>query len=116
MSVYKEGFYAKDLIEKRSVRIFNDACDFGAPTSKGDEIWNMASTINHFYGDENTRKEERYLTGKSCSVEFTLIDEWAVSDERKTVNQATETFILSFTSCTTGNCKGFEGYITICKK
>lgn len=116
MAVYREGFKAIELIEKNSVRIYNDACDFGAPTKKGDEIWNAAKQLVTWYGDEGTRSENRYATGRSCKADVTLIDEWAVSDERKTISQATEVYSVEFVSCTDGKCKDYDGYVFVYKK
>ena len=111
MAVYREGYKAIELISKKSTRIFMDACDYGAPTKKGDEVWNAAKQLCKSYGIEGTRKENRYSTGRSVSQKVTLIDEWAVSDERKTIDQATEVYLVSFVSCDKGKCKGKTGYI-----
>ena len=113
MSVYKEGYYIADQITKASVQIFPDACDFGAPVRQGDALWNMVKQLTEWYGIKGTRKVERYATGRSCEYKVQLMDEWAVSDERKTVKEATQTFHVSFVSCTTGRCKGFDGYVYI---
>lgn len=116
MSIYKEGYFAVESIVKESVQIYNDACDFGTPCKKGDKVWNAAKQLVEWYGDKKTRSEERYSTGRSCKSDFTLIDEWAVSDERKTLKQATENYSIEFISCTDGKCKGFDGYVVIYKK
>ena len=115
MSVYKEGYSAKAIIELASVRIFNDAVDFGAPTKKNDAIWNAAAQLVKSYSS-GKRHESRYATGRSVEQTVTLIDEWAVSDETKDLKTATENYIVSFVSCTTGACKGKDGYINIFKK
>lgn len=118
MAVYREGYSFIEYLQRNSVEIFpGDACDFGVPVKKGDEIWNQCKSTIHFYGRDhvNTRQENRYSTGRSVSQNITLIDEWAVSDERKTVSEATEVFRIEFVSCTTGACKGFDGYITFSK-
>jgi hypothetical protein len=113
MSVYREGYHAAQLIKDKSVQIFNDACDFGAPTKKGDAIWNAAKQLIEWYGVENSRREDRYSTGRSVTAKVELMDEWAVSDERKTETEAIDRFVVSFTSCDKGRCKGFDGYINI---
>lgn len=46
MAVYREGYKAIEMIEKSSKRIYNDACDYGAPTKSGDVIWNYAKQLN----------------------------------------------------------------------
>lgn len=116
MAVYREGFQALKLINDKSVQIFDDAADFGAPTKKGDELWVAVKQLCSWYGINNTRKVLRYNTGRSVSQEVQLIDEWAVSDEVKTVQEATTTYVVNFVSCTTGACKGKDGYINIYKK
>lgn len=116
MAVYREGFDAKFIIEAGSVQIFNDACDRGAPTKKGDKVWNAAKQLVEWYGEENTIERSRYSTGRSCKAEVILIDEWAVSDKRKTVSEATEKYVVEFVSCTTGKCKGYDGYVNIYRK
>ena len=35
MSVYKEGYYIIDEIERASYQIYPDAADYGAPVVKG---------------------------------------------------------------------------------
>ena len=45
MAVYREGYKAIELIAKHSVQIFRDACDKGAPTKKGDNLWNAAKQL-----------------------------------------------------------------------
>ena len=76
MSVYKEGFYAVDLITKASRQIWNDSADFGAPTKKGDNIWAWTKQLVEWYGVEGTKKVERYSTGTSVSQTVELMDEW----------------------------------------
>ena len=109
MAVYREGFHAISEIQKSSVQIFSDSCDFGAPCKKGDRIWNLAKQLVDWYKLDGTRKE--WSMGVTNDVK--LIDEWAVSDERKTLNQATEIYRVSYNKTTSGRCKGFDGYISI---
>lgn len=96
MAVYRKGFHALNLIQKESTRIFSDACDFGTPTKKGDKIWNSAKQLVDWYGDKETKKVNKYSTGVTVECEVTLIDEWAVSDERKNLNEATERYKVVF--------------------
>jgi hypothetical protein len=115
MAVYREGYIALELIQNNSFQIFPDACDFGAPTRKGDSIWNAAKQLVDWYGEEGTRTENRYSTGRSVEAHVELMDEWAVSDGRKSEREATDRFIVSFVSCQEGRCKGKDGYIYIAK-
>ena len=113
MSVYKEAFSALSVIAGNSVRIFSDACDFGAPTRKGDEVWVAAGVLAE-YSKEKTNVS-KYATGQSASKIVTVVDEWAVLDERKTIEKATETYLLAYTECHYGKCKGMDGYISVTK-
>ena len=44
------------------------------------------------------------------------MDEWAVSDQRKTVEEATDRYMIEYVTCTGGKCKGKDGYIYIEKR
>ena len=83
MSVYREGFHAIELIQDKSKRIYPDAADFGAPTKKGDEIWNWTKQLIEWYGKKETRKVIKYLTGTTVSCIVSLIDEWVTKKEFK---------------------------------
>lgn len=115
MAVYREGYHALNEIQSQSIQIYDDACDFGVPVRKGDSNWNLSKMLFHMYGDRETRRQNNYSTGKNVYSNFTLIDEWAVSDERKTIKQATETYTMTYTTCNTGKCKGYDGFISIHK-
>ena len=115
MSVYKEGYHAVREIQSQSVHIFSDAGDYGTPCKKGDSIWNLTKQLTEWYGDKDTKKVDVYSTGKSVEIVAILIDEWSVSDERKTIKEATERFYVSFTTCKTGKCKGYDGYVMVSK-
>jgi hypothetical protein len=115
MSVYKEGYFIVDAIEKASKQIYPDACDYGVLVNKKDKFWNMAKQLADWYGVKETRKHNKYGTGESVSIDIELLDEWAVSDKRKTEKQALDKFRLEF--CTVGNKpKGYYGLITIHKE
>jgi hypothetical protein len=113
MAVYREGFKILELLQKQQVNIFRDACDYGVPVIKGEPNWLLVNQLVTTYGDIKTRRENRYSTGRSVEAKITLIDEWAVSDERKTINEATETYLVTFVSCNEGMCRGFDGYVNI---
>jgi len=55
MAVYREGFHAVQTITAGQARIFNDACDYGTPTAKGDRVWNLAKQLVESYGIPGTR-------------------------------------------------------------
>ena len=115
MAVYREGYHALNEIQSQEIQIYNDACDFGVPVRKGDSNWNLSKMLFTMYGDRETRQQHNYSTGKNVYSFITLIDEWAVSDERKTLKEATETYSMCYTTCNTGKCKGYDGYISIHK-
>lgn len=115
MAVFREGYQIIEQIADSSVRIFDDACDFGAPIKPGDPLWVMLKQLIEWYGVEGTRIENRWSTGRSVEAEIELMDEWAVSDGRKTESEATDRFHIMFVSCNEGKCKGKEGYVTAVK-
>ena len=113
MSIFKEGYFVVKTIKDSSIRIYPDACDYGAPTKKDDKLWLIAKQAIDMYGLPNTRVENKYATGSSVSIVIELIDEGAVSDERKTIAEAKELYSITFTSCKDGACKNFDGYLSI---
>ena len=113
MAVYREGYHAVQKLQSQSIRIYDDACDYGVPVRKNDRNWKLATMLFEMYGDKETRQQHNYSTGKSVYSFVELIDEWAVSDERKTVKEATDVFRMTYTTCKTGKCKGYDGYICI---
>ena len=113
MSVYKEGYYAVKEIQSQSIQIYSDACDYGVPCKKGDSIWNLTKQLTEWYGDKTTKVVNSNHTNADIMV--TLIDEWSVSDERKTLKEATDNYHVSFTTCKDGKCKGFDGFVSVTK-
>lgn len=118
MAVYREGFSALETIERASVRIYDDACDYGALTKQGDSIWNAAKQLVDWYKDHDNqqRMESIYSTGKTVSNIVELMDEWAVSDGRLTVRQATKRFKVVFVKVNQGikkQGKVYEGYVYV---
>ena len=108
MSVYKEGYHALELIEKNSKQIWQDACDFGAPTKEGDEVWNWTKQLVEWYGIPSTRKSTVYSKQNAeVSIIVSLIDEWAVCDEIKTIEQATEFYKITYFKHSIINADGF---------
>lgn len=70
MSVYKEVGYVVRQIEKESVQIYDDACDFGVPVkSLSDSILILIRDMFLPYCD-NKVKTERYATGATQTIEF----------------------------------------------
>ena len=115
MAIYREGYHAVNEIQSQLIQIYDDACDYGVPVKKNDRNWNLAKMLFSMYGDKLTRKQHDYSTGTNVYSFITLIDEWAVSDERKTLKQATDTYAMHFTTCKTGKCKGYDGFISLRK-
>jgi len=106
MSVYKEGFHCKALLEKRAVKIFEDAADFGTPVKQGDNLWNAAHQLVTWYGDPETRVENRYPSG--CSVHQSVFLQSENSERPEAFY-----YLISYVSCTSGKCKGYDGYVYI---
>lgn len=76
MSAYKEGYMILKQIEAASKQLWNDSCDYGAVTTKGDKLWNVAKQLIKRYGIKDSRSESRYGTGVSVSQVVELMDEW----------------------------------------
>lgn len=107
MSVYKDFFHAVQYIETHSHQIWNNSCDYGAPTKKGDKIWGAMQMLA-VYAVDGTRKVQEYATGKTVEVEVYGIDEWAVSDERLSQKDAEVKFKMCYTTTQRGS---FDGYV-----
>lgn len=110
MAVYKEGWYAVEAIKNRSFQIYPDAADFGTPFVKGDDTWIKAKTAAHFYGVENTRKVETYLTGKDASIDIELMDEFGPNPAK--VTKFRLCVVLPEKGIKTRGSK-YDGYMTV---
>lgn len=115
MAVYREGFSALEQYKQRERQIWNDSCDMGVVVKKDDSNWNLMMLLVEMYGDKETRK---VTTSNQVEIQFTLIDEWAVSDERKTVKQATEVYSLNYYKFTKRDLhsviqRGYHGFFSI---
>lgn len=108
MSVYKEFFHAVQIIETHSRQVWNNACDYGAPTKKNDAVWGAMQTLADYVID-GTRKVERYETGTTVEVEVYGIDEWAVADDCVSQEDAVVKFKMIYV--TTNKAKQFDGYV-----
>lgn len=94
MAVYREGYSIVKSLISQSGPVFNDAADWGAPVKIGDKNWNMIKQLIDWY-----RNKDIPVTRNSmgCCTQIQLMDEWAVSDQRKTVQQATEIYEVVYT-------------------
>ena len=116
MSVYKEGYRALEIIQNAGSRIYDDACDFGALTNKGDTIWNNMKQLVEWYGEKGTRKFHKYETGFTVVQTVKLMDEWSVSDGHKTIGQATELYKVTYVNSKLGikvRRSRYDGYVYI---
>ena len=111
MSVYKEGYSIVNEIIANSSRIFPDAADYGMLISNSSQMWKNLKQLIEWYGVKGTRSENRYSTGSSVSHRIELVDEWAVSDGRKTEFQATEYYVVEY--ITTKHKPGYDGFVYI---
>ena len=79
MSVYKELFYTAEQIEKKSIRIYPDACDYGVPIfSNTDPLILMVKGVKEAYDGEVST--ESYGTGSTQTVKIMGLDEWKGKD------------------------------------
>jgi len=104
MSVYKEGYYIIKQILENSKQIYNDACDYGAPVTKGDNMWNRMKQLVDDFGLPETRTVHDYGIGKTVSIHIKLMDEWADGGE--------EIWLLEYTTINNKCCK-YDGYVDV---
>ena len=80
MSVYKELFRTAEQIERKSFRIYPDACDYGMPVKSNDDeiIKDIKSCIRFFDGKVKT---DNYSTGATQIITCVGIDEWNTKKE-----------------------------------
>ena len=119
MAIYREGYAILEQYQKQEVRIWNDACDTGVPVDQGDTNWDLFKQLVDTYKVDGTRQ---VLSTGQVQIEVKLIDEWAVSDERKTVEQATERFTVLYYKFNSAErrsqntlVKYYDGFISITK-
>lgn len=110
MSVYKEGYHALEEIHKSAKQIWPDACDFGTPVKEGSTLWNSIKQLCEWYGIKSTRAvsaaDKKHRT---VSIYVHLMDEWAVSDGRKTEKEATEFYKVTYNK--TPGIPGYDGFV-----
>lgn len=122
MSVFKEGYKAIETIQRNTQQVFNDACDAGAPVYIDGVIWKVIQTLVNYLDDDERAGIVR--TNEGCTCKVTLIDEWAVSDQRKTYEQAQDTFVIEYQKLDTyqnkpyltESFKGADGYVNVYKE
>ena len=102
MSVYKEGYYAIRLITSNTRQIFPNACDYGVPTRKGDQIWKITKRLVDWYGVKGTRRESKYITGTTVSQIVELMSESTGRVDR-----------FKVTYVTTHDIRDYDGYVEV---
>jgi len=117
MSVYKEGYMIVQDIQSKSKQIWDDACDYGVLVKKDDQTFNAVKQLTEWYGVKGTRVEQGDTGYKSVNQTIFLMDEWAVSDKRKTEEEAKDLFNLSFVQLTDRklNRQGYIGIVSLDK-
>lgn len=120
MAVYREGYDILKQYEAAKVQIWNDACDEGVLVNQGDRMWNNFKQLVQWYGEVKTRNQNGV---NQVEIDVTLMDEWAVSDERKTVKEATEVYSVNYYKFAKREqtnssmiCKGYGGFFSITRK
>ena len=92
MAVYREGYHLIEQIQKNNKQVFNDA---GMPVAKGDKTWTLLGYVAKAYGIPGSRRQP----GTSIlSITIELMDEWTVSDGRKTKGEAIDRFRITYYS------------------
>lgn len=107
MSVFKEGFRILEDIHKHSIRLYDDAIDFGCLTKEGDAHWNSIRQLVQMYGEKGTRSEFDLGGCSQVIQEVQLMDEWQTGD----------TFVYKVSYCSLKKCykykKMYDGFISI---
>jgi hypothetical protein len=108
MSVYKEGFALIQQISLRSARIYKDAADFGAPTIKGDIVWNSVKQLVADYGDKDTYRKNEYETGSDVYCQVVLRLEFGPRKGEEI------RYHVSYVTTKNGNLsRDMDGYVTV---
>ena len=89
MAVYREGFSILSELTRNPGSMAKENV-YVYWVKRGDKTWNKISQLVKSYGLDETRKVY-YVKhqGKAVECIISLVDEWAVSDERKTLKEAT---------------------------
>ena len=99
MSVYKEGYSIIEDIQNGHREVYGDACDYGVPVKKGDKMWTNIQMLKEMYGPNEEFPEDGLEMHKDIfggCFDILLMDEWAVSDGRKTEEEATEKYRVHY--------------------
>ena len=102
MAVYREAFKALEVYDKCKHQIWNDACDEGVVVEENDSNYMWLKQLATSYADKGTRK---VMANNQVKVNVTVIDEWAVSDERLSIKDATMKFEVSYYKFTNADKK-----------
>ena len=98
MAVYREGFEILESLQKQSQQINPATADWGVPLKVRDKNWYQVKQLVDTYQIKGTRtgllNRPKSLLGTSIQVE--LIDEWAVSDKRLTLDKATSIYRIDY--------------------
>lgn len=105
MSVYKEIGYAAKTIEEKSVRIFEDACDYGFPvTSLEDPIFKLIKEQILPYCDGEV-ETHNYSTGSTQTMKFN-------GGYPAVIEAGFEKLTLTYTTIRK-HPKGYIGFVTV---
>lgn len=74
------------------------------------KIGKKVQQLVEWYGVKEIKIVDKYSKGTNCSIKVRLIDEWAVVDEIKSIEDATEMYLVSFV---TTRQSEFDRYISI---
>lgn len=115
MAVYREGYSIVEKIQRAPKQIWGDSADYGVLVKKGDENFNAMKQFVEWYGVEGTRVQSNYSTGTSVAQHVQLMDEWAVSDQRKTVAEATDMYNAEYVTISDPKLlkQGYIGIVSI---
>jgi hypothetical protein len=111
MAVYREGYHIIEALLKQHKQVWQDSADYGILIKHSDKNWNMVKQLVDTYGIKGSRVHHGE---RGVSQKVKLIDEWAVSDARKTLKEATEVFQIDY--WVVNGIKNVDGLLTVHKE
>jgi hypothetical protein len=94
MAVYREGFSIVEKLIALQGPVYQDGADYGVTANPDSPIFKAVKQLVDWYGVKGSRIDHGNFCGISHDVE--LVDEWAVSDNRKTMKEATQVYRVTW--------------------
>jgi hypothetical protein len=94
MAVYREGFHIVNKLIALQGPVYKEGADYGIIANPTSPIFKDVKQLVEWYGIKGSRIDHGNFCGISHDVE--LVNEWAVSDQRMTLQEATSTFRVTW--------------------